>query len=130
MIFDISKMAAAATTKIFKWTNFLKQDSFIFKNESCALNLISTFLLRLHACQLLRVFFFYQYHLGTYKVRNEIETKRNETKRNQRKRNETKRNETKSTKTKRNETKSTVTLFRLSDTLLNFARMGIFISEL
>ena len=48
--------------------------------------------------------------LGTYKVRNEIETKRNETKRNQRKRNETKstktkRNETKSTKTKRNETK-------------------------
>ena len=52
---------------------------------------------------------------GTYKVRNEIETKRNETKRNQRKRNEinkneTKRNEinemktkpTKSTKTKRN----------------------------
>jgi hypothetical protein len=33
--------------------------------------------------------------LGTYKVRNEIETKRNETKRN----------ETKSTKTKRNETK-------------------------
>ena len=27
---------------------------------------------------------------GTYKVRNEIETKRNETKRNQRKRNETK----------------------------------------
>jgi magnesium-transporting ATPase (P-type) len=46
-------------------------------------------------------------HQGTYKVRNEIETKRNETKRNQRKRNETKRNETKSTKTKRNETKST-----------------------
>jgi hypothetical protein len=44
---------------------------------------------------------------GTYKVRNEIETKRNETKRNQRKRNETKRNETKSTKTKRNVTKST-----------------------
>ena len=41
--------------------------------------------------------------MGTYKVRNEIETKRNETKRNQRKRNETKRNETKSTKTKRNE---------------------------
>jgi hypothetical protein len=40
--------------------------------------------------------------MGTYKVRNEIETKRNETKRNQRKR-----NETKSTKTKRNETKST-----------------------
>ena len=30
---------------------------------------------------------------GTYKVRNEIETKRNETKRNQRKRNETKRNQ-------------------------------------
>jgi hypothetical protein len=32
---------------------------------------------------------------GTYKLRNEIETKRNETIRNQRKRNETKRNETK-----------------------------------
>ena len=30
---------------------------------------------------------------GTYKVRNEIETKRNETKRNQQKRNETKRNQ-------------------------------------
>ena len=40
---------------------------------------------------------------GTYKVRNEIETKRNETKRNQRNRNETKQNETKSTKTKRKE---------------------------
>jgi hypothetical protein len=42
---------------------------------------------------------------GTYKVRNEIETKRNETKRNQRKRNETKRNQrnkTKPTKAKRN----------------------------
>jgi hypothetical protein len=39
---------------------------------------------------------------GTYKVRNEIETKRNETKSTK-----TKRNETKSTKTKRNETKST-----------------------
>jgi hypothetical protein len=51
-------------------------------------------------------------HQGTYKVRNEIETKRNKTKRNQRKRNETKRNqrkrnETKSTKWKRNETKPT-----------------------
>ena len=44
---------------------------------------------------------------GTYKVRNEIETKRNETKRNEINENETKRNETKSTKTKRNETKST-----------------------
>ena len=45
-------------------------------------------------------------------MRNEIETKLNETKRNQRKRNETKstktkRNETKSTKWKRNETKPT-----------------------
>jgi hypothetical protein len=39
---------------------------------------------------------------GTYKVRNEIETKRNETKSTK-----TKRNETKSTKTKRNQTKST-----------------------
>jgi hypothetical protein len=45
--------------------------------------------------------------LGTYKVRNEIETKRNETKRNQRKRNETKRNQRKRNETKRNETKST-----------------------
>ena len=34
-------------------------------------------------------------HTGTYKVRNEIETKRNETKRNQRKRNEINKNETK-----------------------------------
>jgi hypothetical protein len=39
---------------------------------------------------------------GTYKVRNEIETKRNETKSTK-----TKRNETKSTKWKRNETKPT-----------------------
>jgi hypothetical protein len=42
---------------------------------------------------------------GTYKVRNEIETKRNETKRNQQKRNEineTNESKTKSTKTKRN----------------------------
>jgi hypothetical protein len=54
-------------------------------------------------------FFLYAHSLvwGTYKVRNEIETKRNEAKRNQRKRNETKRDETKSTKTKPNETKST-----------------------
>ena len=36
-------------------------------------------------------------------MRNEIETKRNETKRNEIDENETKRNETKSTKTKRNE---------------------------
>ena len=40
---------------------------------------------------------------GTYKVRNEIETKRNETKRNQRKRNETKRNEINENEMKRNE---------------------------
>ena len=40
---------------------------------------------------------------GTYKVRNEIETKRNETKRNQRKRNETKRSEINKNETKRNE---------------------------
>jgi hypothetical protein len=45
--------------------------------------------------------------MRTYKVRNEIETKRNETKRNQRKRNETKRNQRKRNETKRNETKST-----------------------
>jgi hypothetical protein len=36
--------------------------------------------------------------LGTYKVRNEIETKRNQRKRNETKRNQQKRNETKSTK--------------------------------
>jgi hypothetical protein len=42
-------------------------------------------------------------YLCTYKVRNEIETKRNETKRNQRKRNETKRNEINKNETKRNE---------------------------
>jgi hypothetical protein len=36
-------------------------------------------------------------------VRNEIETKRNETKRNQRKRNETKRNQRKQNETKRNQ---------------------------
>ena len=40
------------------------------------------------------------YILGTYKVRNEIETKRNETKRNQRKGNETKRNEINEMETK------------------------------
>ena len=43
--------------------------------------------------------------MGTYKVRNEIETKRNETKSTKTKRNEineTKRNETKPTKAKRN----------------------------
>ena len=40
---------------------------------------------------------------GTYKVRNEIETKRNETKRNQRKRNETKRNQQNRNETKRNQ---------------------------
>ena len=35
---------------------------------------------------------------GTYKVRNEIETKRNEINENETKRNQQKRNETKSTK--------------------------------
>jgi hypothetical protein len=43
------------------------------------------------------------FQLGPYKVRNEIETKRNETKRNQRKRNETKRNGINKNETKRNE---------------------------
>jgi hypothetical protein len=37
-------------------------------------------------------------NLGTYKVRNEIETKRNEINENETKRNQQKRNETKSTK--------------------------------
>jgi hypothetical protein len=41
--------------------------------------------------------------MGTYKVRNEIETKQNETKQNQRKRNETKRNQQKRNETKRNQ---------------------------
>ena len=52
---------------------------------------------------------FLNLYLGTYKVRNEIETKRNrnqqkrnETKRNQRNENETNESKTKSTKTKRN----------------------------
>jgi hypothetical protein len=45
------------------------------------------------------------YHWGTYKVRNEIETKRNETKRNQRKRNETKRNQRNGNEMKRNQRK-------------------------
>ena len=44
---------------------------------------------------------------GTYKVRNEIETKRNETKSTKTKRNEINKNETKSTKWKRNKTKPT-----------------------
>jgi NADH:ubiquinone oxidoreductase subunit B-like Fe-S oxidoreductase len=42
---------------------------------------------------------------GTYKVRNEIETKRNETKRNQQKRNETKRNQRNENEMKRNQRK-------------------------
>ena len=41
--------------------------------------------------------------MGTYKVRNEIKTKRNETKRNQRKRNETKRNQRNGNEMKRNQ---------------------------
>ena len=44
---------------------------------------------------------------GTYKVRNETETKRNQRKRNETKSTKTKRNETKSTKWKRNKTKPT-----------------------
>ena len=40
---------------------------------------------------------------GTYKVRNEIETKRNETKSTKTKRNETKQNEINKNETKRNE---------------------------
>ena len=40
---------------------------------------------------------------GTYKVRNEIETKRNETKRNEINENETKRNEINKNETKQNE---------------------------
>jgi hypothetical protein len=51
---------------------------------------------------------------GTYKVRNEIETKRNEineneTKRNQQKRNETKRNQRNENETNESKTKSTKT---------------------
>ena len=42
---------------------------------------------------------------GTHKVRNEIETKRNETKRNQRKRNETKRNQRNGNEMKRKQRK-------------------------
>ena len=48
------------------------------------------------------------FYMGTYKVRNEIETKRNETKstktkRNQQKRNETKRNQRNENEIKRNQ---------------------------
>ena len=43
--------------------------------------------------------------VGTYKVRNEIETKRNQRKRNQRKRNQRKRNETKRNQRNGNEMK-------------------------
>ena len=43
------------------------------------------------------------YFPGTYKVRNEIETKRNETKSTKTKRNETKRNEINENETKRNQ---------------------------
>ena len=43
--------------------------------------------------------------MGTYKVRNEIETKWNETKRNQRKRNEMKRNQRNGNEMKRNQRK-------------------------
>jgi hypothetical protein len=45
----------------------------------------------------------YNQSLGTYKVRNEIETKRNETKSTKTKRNETKRNQQKRNVTKRNQ---------------------------
>jgi hypothetical protein len=46
----------------------------------------------------------YRYpYTGTYKVRNEIETKRSETKRNEINENETKRNEINENETKRNE---------------------------
>jgi hypothetical protein len=44
---------------------------------------------------------------GTYKVRNEIETKRNEINENETKRNETKRNEINKNETKRNEINET-----------------------
>ena len=44
---------------------------------------------------------------GTYKVRNEIKIKRNETKRNEINESKAKRNETKSTKTNRNQRKQT-----------------------
>jgi hypothetical protein len=44
---------------------------------------------------------------GTYKVRNEIETKRTETKRNQRKRNETKRKQQNRNETKQNQRNKT-----------------------
>ena len=44
-----------------------------------------------------------EWKMGTYKVRNEIETKRNEINENETKRNEINKNETKRNKTKRNE---------------------------
>ena len=58
----------------------------------------------IHECQLVTDNSIYgKIHKGTYKVRNEIETKRNETKRNQRKRNETKRNQRNGNGIKRNQ---------------------------
>jgi hypothetical protein len=45
----------------------------------------------------------YNENVGTYKVRNEIETKPNQTKPNQRKRNETKRNQRNENEMKRNQ---------------------------
>ena len=44
-------------------------------------------------------------YMGTYKVRNEIETKRNETKRNQRNENEIKRNQRKQNEINENKAK-------------------------
>jgi hypothetical protein len=70
----------------------------------------------------------HQINEGTCKVRNEIETKRNETKPNETKRNQTKlnetdRNETKRNQTKRNETKRNETNRIFSKTKCNEKKM-------
>ena len=49
---------------------------------------------------------------GTYKVRNEIETKRNETKSTKTKRNETKRNQRNGNEMKRNQRKQNEWVYR------------------
>ena len=57
--------------------------------------------------------------MGTCKVRNEIETRRNEAKPNETKRNQTKRNETKPIETKRNKIKLNETKWFFSKTKCN-----------
>ena len=61
------------------------------------------------------------FNVGTWKVRNEIETKRNETKTNETKSNETKCYRSKRNETKSNETKRNDVTFRFVSFLFRFA---------